>query len=144
MSLYRLNAFIHLFSTVLLTGLALFWVIMAAALKQRFHAERTAELLGILNRARWPHVVVPYSLRLPLPLVSWGLLAVLALTGVLGFNWRNPDGVAQIATLQWLKLAGVAMLLIVQALLTRRPSPVAIHANFVLVLGVALISVWMI
>ena len=89
MDLYRLLSFAHLLFAVVLVGLALFWFIMLVALRQRFDTAETKRLLQVVNGARWPHVVVPYSLRLALPWVTWAVLAVLVASGVAILSFRG-------------------------------------------------------
>lgn len=138
MDAYRWSNFVHLVFAIVLTGQALFWFIMLVALRQRFDAAETERYLGIVNRARWPHVAVPYELRIPLSLMSWLVLVVLAATGSVILAL---DGVPQNA-LWWTKLCLFAAILVVQALLSRRPAAVAIRLNIALVLAIVLVSAW--
>ena len=42
------------------------------SLRRDFAPPETLRLLGIVHRSRWPHVLVPWRLRLPLPFMGWG------------------------------------------------------------------------
>jgi hypothetical protein len=133
---YRLTVYLHLVCAVLLMGMALFWLIMLVALKQKFGAASAAEWLVEANRARWPHVIVPRRFRLPLPWISWGLIAVLVLTGTAALHLQGaPPGVAWKA-----KLGLVAGIIVVQALMSRRPVAWTIQAGFWITLAAIVAS----
>lgn len=137
MDSYRLFVWLHWVTLVGATGLALFWLLLPAALS-RFHSpERARELFLLAHRARWPHVGVPERLRLPLPLVT--LLATLAaaLTGVLS------AGAVPVAALFGAKLAVVLVLLLVQTAFLVRPSFALARSQLPLVLlALWLSTVW--
>jgi hypothetical protein len=119
-----------------LVGLALFWFIMLMALRQRFDTAESTRLLAVVNRARWPHVVIPYSLRLALPWVTWVTLAVLVASGAVMISFRAaPTG-----AWWWTKMALLGGILLAQLLVTRRPLVLLIRLNFLLVLGAVLVS----
>jgi hypothetical protein len=141
MDAYRLFVYAHVVCSILLTGLALFWFIMLVALRQRFDKAETAALLQTVNHARWPHVVIPYALRLPLPWMTWAIVGVLGASGVAILQLRGgvPSG-----QLWWLKMALLTAVVVIQLLVTRRPIPKLIGINFVLVLAMMLVSGWMI
>lgn len=141
MDAYRTFVYVHVICSVLLTGQALFWFIMRLALRQRFSLAETAHLLQTVNRARWPHVAVPFAWRLPLPWVTWLTVGVLAASGLALVQYRGgpPPG-----TLWWAKMSLFAAVLVVQLLVTRRPMPKLIGVNFALVLAIMLVSGWMI
>ena len=82
MDLYRLAVFGHLVLAILFVGLSLYWLIMLVALGRQHEPGRVAALLDVARRARWPHVAVPMALRLPLPWMTWLVLLVLAVTGI--------------------------------------------------------------
>lgn len=138
MDAYRWSTFLHLVFAIVLTGQALFWFIMLVALRQRLDAAETDRYLGIVNHARWPHVAVPYELRIPLSLMSWLVLVVLAATGsvILALSGAPQNA------LWWTKLGLFAAILIAQALLSRRPAASVIRLNFGLVLAIILVSAW--
>lgn len=138
MDAYRLSVYAHIFFSVILTGLALFWTIMLIALSRRFGAEEALQRLMTVNRARWPHVAIPYAWRLPLPWVTWITIAVLVATGVFSLLYRGMGTDA----LWWTKMALLAAIVLVQTLLTRRPSATLIRANLALVLATIVISGW--
>jgi hypothetical protein len=127
-------AYLHLVFTMFLVGYVLYWAIMIAALRGDFAPAETERLLEIANRSRWPHVVVPWRLRLPLPFMAWGFLGVLALTGLALITSRGFSAILA------LKLALVAAFALVQVGLTRRPARALILVNFVLALGIVVLS----
>jgi hypothetical protein len=141
MDAYRAFVYVHLICGVVLTGLALYWFIMRTALRQRFSAGETQDLLQIANRARWPHVAIPYALRLPLPWVAWAILGLLVASGLSILHLR---GAAPVGALWWLKMALVAAVVGIQLLTTPRPRPKLIGLNLALVLAAVLVSGWMI
>ncbi|MFO1377643.1 MAG: hypothetical protein U1F14_11635 [Steroidobacteraceae bacterium] len=136
MDLYRILAWAHLVLAILTMGMALFWLIMLVALRQKFPRDEADRWLGTANRARWPHVIVPWSLRLPLPVISWALLAALAVTGVLIARVHGaPSGTA------WtVKQALVVALIVIQVPMSRRPSAAFIHAGFWVTLATIVVS----
>src|ERR1041384_5054841 len=115
---YRLSVFAHLFFAIVLVGLALFWFIMLVALRQKFDETETARLLQVANGARWPHVVVPWKMRLPLPWMTWLIFAVLIISGLCVIHWSAMPTRA----LWYVKLAVFAILIVMQIVLTRRPT----------------------
>lgn len=140
MDLYRASVFVHLLGAVGLVGMALFWFIMSAALRQRFDRRETDRLLLIVNAARWPHVGVPYRRRAPLPLVTWAILGLLLITGVVvGVAHGFPEN-----ALWWSKIGLLALIAAVQTALIRRPSPGLIRLNFASVLLVVAFSALMV
>ena len=139
MDTYRALVYVHVVCSVVLTGLALFWFIMRLALRQRFGEGEARDLLQIANRARWPHVAVPYALRLPLPWVAWVILGLLVASGLIIFQVRGGAG-----ALWWVKMALVAVIVGIQLLVTPRPVPKLIGLNLALVLAAILVSGWMI
>ena len=129
-----LVAYLHLVFAVFLIGYALYWAIMVVSLRRDFAPPETARLLEIANRSRWPHVLVPWRLRLPLPLMGWAFLAVLAITGLLLMAGYG------LGALLALKLALVVAFVLIQVGLTRRPAPLLIMVNFALALGIVVVS----
>jgi hypothetical protein len=136
---YRLSALLHLVSAVLLVGLALFWAIMLWSLKQRVSLAESQQLLGVLNTARWPHVAVPYALRLRLPWMPLLVILVLLATGLVCMQTR---AVTQ-GALWWTKVALTTVIVIANLMSMFRPTAGVIRANFVLVLVVIVVSAWM-
>jgi hypothetical protein len=134
---YRACVLAHLFFGVLLAGQALFWLTMQASLRQRFAADETLRLLQVVKAARWPHVIVPYRLRLPLPWVTWLIVAALLLSagGIVHFRGGVPEG-----GLWWLKWALVLTVIGLQAAIARSPRPGVIRLNFYVVLATIVIS----
>lgn len=138
--LYRLSVFAHVFFSVLLVGLALFWIIMSTVLRHRFGAEETDRLLQLVNESRWPHVVVPFRWRLPLPWISWLTLLGLWGTGVLNAKLRDmPEGI-----LWWTKIGLFVAILTTQVSLMRRLGPTKIRLNFALLIAMVIVSGWVI
>ena len=137
MDTYRYLVFAHLFLGVLLAGQALFWLTMLAALRQRFDPSKTASLLQIVRSSRWPHVAVPYRLRLPLPWVMALTLLALILSGVgiVHLRGRAPVGVGW--DLKWILILAETVMV---AALARWPRPAIIRLGFVLVLAIIVTS----
>jgi hypothetical protein len=130
-------AYIHLVLTVFLVGYVLYWAVMVVALRRSCDPGETLRLLGVASRARWPHVVVPWAMRVPLPLTGWAFLLILLASGVAlasEYGW---------SPLLLAKLALVAAFAVIQLLLTRRPVPVLIFANFALALVIVVLSGWL-
>lgn len=134
----RASAFLHIVFSILLTGLALYWLIMSSALAKGREATEAARLLDAAHRARWPHVVVPQSLRIPLPWMAWLVIAALAATGIGSISLRG----APANSLWWIKLALVAAVIAIQIPLTLRPQPFLSRIHFALVLATILVSGW--
>jgi hypothetical protein len=138
MDAYRLSAFAHLVFAVVLVGQALFWFIMSVALRQRFDTAETERYLRIVNGARWPHVVVPYNLRIPLFLMSWLVMGVLVATGLLLLAFRDaPQNV-----LWWTKMALLTATVVVQGILSQKPTASVIRLNIILVLAIIAVAGW--
>jgi hypothetical protein len=128
------TAYLHLVFTVFLVGYALYWATMVVALRRTCSPDESLRLLAVANAARWPHVVIPWTLRLPLPFVGWAFLGILLASGaVLASESGWP-------ALLVVKLVLVAALALVQVILTRRPVPALIFASFALVLGIVVLS----
>jgi hypothetical protein len=127
-------AYLHLVFTMFLIGYALYWTIMVVSLRRDLPPPETERLLEIANRSRWPHVVVPWRLRLPLPVVGWGLLGILVITGL---ALMAGHGFGSILTL---KVALVAVFALIQIQLTRRPARQLIFVNFALALVIVVLS----
>ena len=127
-------AYLHLVFTMFLVGYALYWAIMVAALRRDFAPAETERLLETANRSRWPHVVVPWRLRLPLPFMAWGFLAILAVTGL---GLMASYGFSAVLAL---KLALVATFALIHIALTRRPARALIVVNLVLALIIVVLS----
>jgi hypothetical protein len=135
---YQLAAFAHLVLAVFVTGYALFWAIMALALRRVSSPAETETHLATVAAARWPHVLVPWPLRLPLPLVGWILFAAAIASGLLVGALGGPR---ELGLAFWLKLAALLAVLAVHASLARRPRPLTAWAGLPLVLLVLLLSV---
>jgi len=136
----RLIVFAHVFLSVLLTGLALFWLIMETALRRRAGTAQAGRLLQVANESRWPHVVVPFRWRLPLPWISW--LTLLGLWGTGVFNAKLSD--IPEGFLWWAKIGLFVAILTTQVALMQRLSPAKIRLNFVLVTAMVVVSSWLI
>lgn len=136
MDFYRASVLVHLLAAVGLVGMALFWFVMVTALKQRFDRNETDRLLLIANNARWPHVIVPYRLRAPLPLMTWAILGVLLLTGaIVGVAHGFPAN-----AFWWSKIGLLAGVVAVQIPLVRRPVPSLVRLNLIVVLLIVVLS----
>jgi hypothetical protein len=127
-------AYLHLVFTMFLVGYALYWAIMAVSLRRDLAPPETERLLGIVNRSRWPHVLVPWRLRLPLPFMGWGFLAVLVLTGLVLMAGYGLGAILA------LKIALVVLFALIQVGLTRRPARALIMVNFALALAIVVLS----
>lgn len=138
MDLIRATAFVHIVFSIVLMGLALYWLIMESALRERHGAAEASRLLDVAMRARWPHVGVPPALRIPLPWTSWLAIAALAATGAAGVALRGVPG----ETLWWIKLALFVAVIVVQVPLTRTPTALLVRTNFALVAATILVSAW--
>jgi hypothetical protein len=137
MDLLRASAYAHIVLSILLMGFALFWLFMEAALRKRHGAAQGRELLQVLARAQWPPGGVPAALRLPLPWLSWLVIAALVVTGLPGAGSRGaPD------TLGWVKLALFAAIVAIQFLLARELRTPLVRTQFVLVAAVIVVSSW--
>ena len=115
---------LHLVGGIVVTGLALFWAILGHSLGRAHEPVETGRLLQVAAGARWPHVVVPWKLRLPLPLLAAAVLVVAAL---IGFLLPTSYGAAMLA-----KLAASLGLLLCFVALGRRPTPVLGYAALAL------------
>ena len=138
MDLIRVSAFCHIVLAILLTGQALYWMVMVTALQKRHGPAEAASLLQIANRARWPHMAVPIALRVQLPWITWLTIAALVGTGVTSAILRGVLG----GTLWWIKLALVIAIIVIQVPLTRLPHPRLVRLNFALVTAVIVVSGW--
>jgi hypothetical protein len=136
MGLYQLGAFVHLVGAVLLVGYLLFWAIMALALGRRFAPGEVGRYLDIVAASRWPHVIVPWRLRLPWPMVGWAMLAVVILTG----GVLLPIAPVGLGGTMLVKLVLVAALLALHHRLARRPRPPLAYAGLGLGLLVVALS----
>lgn len=136
MDLIRITAFLHIFFSILLMGLTLYWMIMVTVLKKRYGAVEAARLLQIANHARWPHVVVPMARRIPLPWMTWLTISALIATGIASMLLRG----APAGALWWIKLVLIVAIIVVQVLLTKQPRPIPVRINFALVIAVILVS----
>jgi hypothetical protein len=129
-----LAAFLHLVFTMFVVGYALYWAIMVASLRRDLPPLEVDRLLEIASRSRWPHVGVPWRYRLPLPVMGWGFLGVLLITGL---ALMAGYGFGMVLAL---KVALVAAFALVQIGLTRRPAPPLIFVNFALALLIVVLS----
>jgi hypothetical protein len=138
---YRAVVYVHILSSIFLVGLALFWFIMNVALRRKFDDVQTAAWFQVLNTARWPHVAVPWKLRLPLPVFTWVVLVLLLATGMSALRIRGAVPPGSLWDVKLLLLAGVASL---QVLATFRPRAALINLNMALVLVLMVVSGWMV
>ncbi len=138
MGTYQLAALAHLVLAILVTGYALFWAIMALALRRTFSAAETEAHLATVAAARWPHVAVPWRYRLPLPILGWLLIAAAVLSGLLvgALGGQRELGLAFL-----LKLLVLAAVIGVHLPLARRPRPLPAWLGLPLVLLVLVLSV---
>jgi hypothetical protein len=109
---------------------------MALALRRRFAPGEVGRYLDIVAASRWPHVLVPWRLRLPWPMVGWAMLAAMILTGglLLLIGPIGLDGTMLV------KLVLVAALLGLHHAIARRPRPPLAYAGLGLGLLVVALS----
>ncbi|TAK55102.1 MAG: hypothetical protein EPO25_04910 [Gammaproteobacteria bacterium] len=138
MDLYRISVFAHLLLAVLFVGLALYWLIMLVALRRQYDPQRLAVYLDAARCARWPHVGVPASLRLPLPWMAWLALVGLAGTGIVSSQVVGPPA----GPLWWLKIGLVALAILLQVVMTRRVVPVVVRVSFTVAVLLVIVSAW--
>jgi hypothetical protein len=139
MDAYRLSVFAHIFSSILLVGLALFWVIMDVALRRRFAPAEALAMLGAAQASRWPHVAVPYKLRLPLPWLTWAVISIIWASGIVA----STLGAHALARDWWLKWLLVAILTATQLAMTRRVVPSLFRPQLLLLLVTIGASAWL-
>lgn len=139
MDAYRLSVVAHVFFSILLVGLALFWVVMEVALRRRFAPAEARGFLASAQASRWPHVVVPWKLRLPMPWLAW---AVVAVTWASGFA-ASSLGTHALSRDWWLKWLLVAILTVTQLLMTRRVVPALFRPQLLLLLATIGVSAWL-
>lgn len=125
---------LHLVAAVVLTGLALYWTILRLALPRFAAGTDMMALLQAAHAARWPHVAVPWSLRMPLPWLGLLITLFLAASGLL------LGGAAADSGLWRAKLACVALLALIQLAFLRRIADWILFAQLPLVLLITLLS----
>jgi hypothetical protein len=136
MDAYRLIVYVHIVLAIVLMGMGLFWLVMLVALRQRFGNAEADQWLGETRGARWPHVVVPRALRLPLPWVSWLLVVALLASGLLVAMLRGlPEG-----PLWTLKLVLFVAIAGIQIPMSRTSASLAIRVGFWLTLAAIVVS----
>lgn len=144
MGWYQIDALLHLVASLLVTGYTLFWAIMALALRRSASPREAQRLLGVVAQSRWPHVIVPWRLRLPLPLVGWLLIALAALTGALAGLLGHSVAVGGLGGAMT-PLLSLKILLFVglvggHALAMRRPQATLLYTNLLLAVAIVAIS----
>jgi hypothetical protein len=126
---------LHLVLGVVVTGLALFWAMIGRALSRGATPAETQRLLAAAAGARWPHVGVPWSARLPLPLLGIVVLVVAAVSGIL----LGTPGTLVSGT----KVVLVIALLICFRFIGRQPTPALGYASLALALAIMALSTLM-
>lgn len=131
MNAYVLVAWLHVLTMVAFVGYALLFTIVALGSRR--------EDPGFLRRlawTRWPPMVVPRPLRLPLHALGWGMLLVLFVSGMwlLHYRGKTMDDVA----LKLILLGGVFG---GQLALTFRPNAFAAAGTLLFALGASAVSV---
>jgi len=139
MDTYRFSVLAHLFFSILLIGLALFWFIMRIALNRRFAAGDATRLLAVAQASRWPHVAVPYKWRLPLPWLTWAVIAGTWISGILIMNATGRSTSSE----WWPKWALVIVVTVIQALMTFRTRPGLFNIQLVALLATIAVSAWL-
>ena len=123
---------LHLLLGVLVTGICLFWAIMGRVLGRTEPAPEATRLLGVVAAARWPHLLVPWEMRLPLWLLGISLVVLAAGTGLLlGSPGNLVSGI---------KAVLVILLLVVFRFLGRAPTPALGIGSLLLALTIMAIS----
>lgn len=139
MDMYRLSVLAHLFFSILLIGLALFWVIMRIALGRRFEPAEATRLLAVAQASRWPHVAVPYKWRLPLPWLTWAVIAGAWISGIL-----IAKSTGHLPWMEWWpKWTLVIVVTVMQARMTLRVRPGLFHAQLAALLATIAVSAWL-
>jgi hypothetical protein len=128
--------YVHLVVSVLLTGYALFWVIMAIGLGREESPAEGSRLLRVINAGRWPPGI-PWSLRLPFPGVAWLFLLVLAATGLA----LMPGVPGAIGPVLGVKLGLVVLLVAGHGVATWRPTRGLAFVNGAVALAILLLSI---
>ena len=90
-------SYVHLVLAVVLIGYALFWLVMAFAMRREGVDMDSGEMLSLVGRSRWPPFVVPYALRIPMLALGWILVLLMVASGVLLVRARGGDW-AQLAS----------------------------------------------
>jgi len=139
MDAYRLSIFAHILFSILLVGLALFWVVMDVALRRKFAPAEALSFLGFAQAARWPHVVVPWKLRLPMPWLTWAVVAVTWASGLVA----SSLGSHALSRDWWFKWLLVAILTVTQLLMTRRVVPALFRPQLLLLVVTIGVSAWL-
>jgi hypothetical protein len=137
MDMLRASAYAHIILSILLMGFALFWLFMETALRKRHGPVQGGELLAVVARAKWPPGGVPEPMRVPLPWMSWLVIAAIVVTGIPGALARGAVG-----PLVAVKIALFVAILVVQFLMTRSLRASLVRINFALVATVIVISSW--
>lgn len=127
---------LHLVLGVAVTGLGLFWAIMGRALSRGVAPAEAQRLLAVAAAARWPHVLVPWSARLPLPLLGIVVLILAAVTGVL---LGTPGTLVSGA-----KVLLVVALLVCCRFIGKQPTPALGYASLGLALAIMALSTLMV
>lgn len=134
MSLPLFLVWLHLIAAVLLTGFALYWLVLRLAPIPPGQGIERRELLAAAHAARWPHVGVPWKFRIPVPLLALLATLFLAATGLLLGDVAVDPGLWRA------KLAFVALLALVQLVFLVRIADWTIFAQLPLVLLIILLS----
>lgn len=117
-----------------MVGFALYWVIMIVSLHRVRPGIEVSNLLTIVANSRWPHVVVPYKFRIPLPILGLVLLLFMLVTG--GLLMLSFGATA----LLWGKIACFLCVLALAHVMMRRPAQWAMALQFGLVLLIIVLS----
>ncbi|HEX5438113.1 MAG TPA: hypothetical protein VFW98_13185 [Gemmatimonadaceae bacterium] len=124
--------YLHVVAAVVLCGYALFWVVMAFAL--RYHAaDMDAEsTLSLIGASRWPPFLLPRAVRVPILGLGWLLVLFMVVSGAVLMSTRGVAAAQLLSPAFWserfgavlaVKAALVVLFAIVHARLSVRPSP---------------------
>lgn len=131
MTSFFIQNWVHLVAAIVFAGYALFWLVMAFALRSEGRDLDSGETLSRIGRLRWPPVAVPKALRIPILGLGWLLVLFMAASGFLLLHARGI-GSAQLASAEFwregvgLVIAAKLILLVLfaatHARLVRRPT----------------------
>jgi len=134
--------YLHLVGAVLLTGYALFWVVMAGALAVATRRDEAARLFGVVAATRWPPALLPRRWRLTLAGVGTAILAWLVATGGPLMHQGGPHAGVTGPALA-LKLGFVGLFGAGNLLLMVRPAPWLAYLNGFAALGTLVASAFL-
>ncbi len=98
MTPYLIGIYAHVVAAVVLSGYALFWVVMAFTLRSDDSGLDPHRTLALIGSSRWPPVgALPRGLRIPILGLGWLLVAFMAASGLVLLRLRGI-GAPQLAS----------------------------------------------